>query len=345
MEKYVTNIKDLVVQTLENDSQIKYKANVGDPMGCFQMGMIHLLGIETPIDFKKAGQYFGNQSLSENSTANQLLGFIAECDGDFSSAFLSYAKTESSEKDTYLDKVIKGRNQVKDYLKMLNLPQTFNEEISSILNDYSKGKDSKIGASIKIAAICEDEQTRLEAAQLLSDSEEYILAISWLKQDDIKSDHALYEKINENFGKSKDIILNAPKMQVIELDSSSILSEQDYALLENKTKNVCVEESSLFKKEWIQSNEKLIDGVIKKHKDQIHKQTLKEKRHEEKIREESIEKSARLISFAIAMVLAFIIIINIGSRSARTAFVWALLTLLIMAILYIPVKFVVSLFK
>ena len=69
MEKYVTNIKDLVIQTITNGSEIKSKANSGDPMGCFQMGMIHLLGINTPVDFKKANQFFSNQSLSDNQDA------------------------------------------------------------------------------------------------------------------------------------------------------------------------------------------------------------------------------------------------------------------------------------
>jgi hypothetical protein len=41
------------------------------------MGMIHLLGINTPIDFKKASFYLGHQSLNDAPDANRLLGFIA----------------------------------------------------------------------------------------------------------------------------------------------------------------------------------------------------------------------------------------------------------------------------
>ena len=63
MEEYVTNIKDLVLQVLENGSEIKAKAESGDALYCFQMGMIFLLGIDTPIDYKKAKYYFESNSL------------------------------------------------------------------------------------------------------------------------------------------------------------------------------------------------------------------------------------------------------------------------------------------
>ena len=135
MEKYITSIKDLVIQALTNGSDIKANAESGDALSCFQMGMIHLLGINTPIDFKKASQYFGSPSLSDNQDAIRLLGFIAECEGIFSQAFQYYAQTESSEKDSYLDKIVKGRNHIQDYLKKLDLPATLNKEVSSILSD------------------------------------------------------------------------------------------------------------------------------------------------------------------------------------------------------------------
>ena len=171
MEKYVTSIKDLVIQALTSNSKIQYKANNDDPAGCFQMGMIHLLGINTAIDFKKAIQYLGNQSLSDNQDANRLLGFIAECEGRFSQAFQYYAKTENSEKDSYLEKVIKGRSHIQDYLKKLDLPATLNKEVSSILSDYAKGKASRTGACVKVAAICEDEPSCLDAAKALYEKE------------------------------------------------------------------------------------------------------------------------------------------------------------------------------
>jgi hypothetical protein len=41
MEKCVTNIKDLVIQVLTNNSMIKSKAGNGDALSCFQMGIIY----------------------------------------------------------------------------------------------------------------------------------------------------------------------------------------------------------------------------------------------------------------------------------------------------------------
>lgn len=40
MKKYVTNIKDLVIYVLKNGSEIETKAESGDTLSCFQMGMM-----------------------------------------------------------------------------------------------------------------------------------------------------------------------------------------------------------------------------------------------------------------------------------------------------------------
>ena len=42
MEKYITNIKDLVIQALTNGSEIKAKAESGDALACFQKGLIRV---------------------------------------------------------------------------------------------------------------------------------------------------------------------------------------------------------------------------------------------------------------------------------------------------------------
>lgn len=58
MAKYVTSISDLTIQAINNKSEVVIKAKNGDPEYCFKMGMIHLLGINTPIDFKKPVSFF-----------------------------------------------------------------------------------------------------------------------------------------------------------------------------------------------------------------------------------------------------------------------------------------------
>lgn len=274
MEKYVTNIKDLVLQTIANGFDTKNKANSDDPIGCFQMGMIHLLGINTPMDLKKASQYFSNQALSDSQEVIRFLGFIAECEGDFSQAFRYYSKTVSSENDSYLDKAIKGRNGLQDYLRKLGLPTSLNNEISTIIDDYSKGKDSKKGAIIKIAAICNDEPTCLEAAKCFYETKEYMSAIQWLKRGNVGLDNPMYENINEKNKQSTEELLNSKVMQVINLDNNSLLTNEDPTPFLNKVKKTCEEASVKCSMDWKEKNQSYIDRIIKNQKDQEHQAHL-----------------------------------------------------------------------
>lgn len=274
MEKYITSIKDLVIEALTNGSEIKAKAGNGDALSCFQMGMIHLLGINTPIDFKIAGDYLGNQSLKDNPNASRLLGFIAECEGKYSQAFQNYAQNENSEKDSFLDKVIKGRNHIKDYLRKLDLPISLNKELSSILNDYSKDKTSKTVASIKVATICNDEQSCLEAAKRLYDANDFISAIQWLKKGNIDSDNSMYTDISEALEKSKSDLLSSKELQVIYLKNSSLLSKEDPTPFLTKVKQSCDEESMKCLTEWKEKNQSYIDNIIKVYKDEEQKAYL-----------------------------------------------------------------------
>ena len=310
MEKYITSIKDLVIESMKNDSQIQYQANNSKPRGCFKKGMINLLGINKPIDFKEATRYFSNQSLTDNQLANCLLGFIAECEGDFSSAFHYYAKPESNEKDSYLERVIKGRNSIKAFLKEYDLPITLNREISAILNDYSKGKASKIGAAIKIAAICNDEQSCLDAAKCFYDSNDYISAVQWLQKGNIGHDNPLYVAINKSFEKSRDTLLHSKNMQVIDLEGNSLLASEDLTPFLNKVKNTCEEASKKSAIVWKKENKKRIDTIIKKQKEKEYREML-EAEAEEKARK---KRRNRIIKYcAIAASVLFFYFVSIDS--------------------------------
>jgi TPR repeat protein len=203
MEKYVTNIKDLVIQTLTNGAEIKAKAESGDALSCFQMGMIHLLGINTPIDFKKASKYLGNQSLSNDPDANRLLGFIAECEGNYSQAFKNYANAGKANRP-YINKVSEERVNLQGLFKKLELPSTVqNKIITNVLNEYIKSGDTKVEASIRIAMICEDEESCLDAAQSLYDAEDYYSAMSWLQKGNIPDSNSLYASVKDKISDSK----------------------------------------------------------------------------------------------------------------------------------------------
>lgn len=315
MEKYVTNIKDLVIQSLTNGSEIKRKAESGDALSCFQMGMIYLLGINTAVDFKKAVKYFGNQSLVDNQDATRLLGFIAELEGNFSQAFHYYEKTESSEKDSYLDKVIKGRNHLQDYLKKLDLPITLNKDISAILGDYTKGEASKMGASIKIAAICNDEQSCLEAAKCLYDSNDYISAVQWLQKGNIEIDNPLYAAINKSFELSRDTLLHSNEMKVIDIDGNALLSSDDPTPYLNEVKKTCEDASVNSAIEWKDENKKNIGKLIRIQKEKEKKERL-EAEAEEAAR---LRKKKRIVKHSVICILLFIVGISINEEKGFTS--------------------------
>lgn len=315
MNKNITSVKDLVIEALSNFSITKTSADKGDASSCFKMGMIHLLGINTAVDFKKAVKYFGNQSLVDNQDATRLLGFIAEFEGNFSQAFHYYERMESSEKDSYLDKVIKGRNKLQNFLKKLDLPIIVNEEISAIFGDYTKGNASKVGACIKIAAICNDEQSCLEAATCFYDSNDYISAVQWLKKGNIGLDNPLYVAIKKSIEKSKDALLHSKEMKVIDLEDDSLLSSDDPTPFLNKVKKECEEASMKSSVEWKDKNKKQIGKLIRIQKEKEKKERL-EARAEEEAR---IRKKKRIVKHSVICILLFIVGISINEEKGFTS--------------------------
>ena len=229
------------------------------------------------------------------------MGFISECEGDFSKAFHYYAQTEGSEKDSYLDKVIKGRNHIQDYLRKLDLPISLNKELSSILNDYLKNKTSRTGASIKIAAICNDEPTCLDAAKSLYEAKDYISAIEWLKRGNIGSENPMYLSINDKFKKAASDLLNSRVMQVVNLDSNSLLTKEDPTPFFNKVKKTCEESSVKCLTEWKEKTQSYIGNIIKVYKDEEQKAYLAS------LAEEAEAKKKKQIMYIIIGVAVFIV--------------------------------------
>lgn len=329
MENNVTNIKDLVIQALTNGSEIKAKAEKSDALSCFQMGMIHLLGIDTPIDFKKASKYFGDQSLSDDSDANRIMGFIAECEGNYSLAFKNYANatgaTDSNAKKPYINKVFTERNNLQAYLKKIELPSTvLNKQITAVLNDYVKGGNSKVDSSIKLALICDDEESCLEAAQVLFDEGDYYSAMRWLQNGNVSESNALYASVKKKISDSKSK-LNLPNvLEVIEIDSNSFLTNFDTTPSYAEIRSLCDELAKSGKKEWIEivssktsTIKKMIEDEetarIKKEKDveaaRIKKQQEAEQNALLEAEEERLAQKKRIqtyIIYAVVMVVGFI---------------------------------------
>ncbi len=303
MEKYISSVKDLVLEILSKSSLIRTSADRGDAESCFKMGMVHLLGIDTAIDFKKSTDYFSNQSLADNHEARLLLGFIAECEGHYSSAFQNYAKTSNSEKDSYFEKVTKGRNSLQTYFKKLDLPMVLNKEISELLNAYSKGKASKTGACVKIAAICNDSLSCIEAAKSLIESKDYISAMQWLHKGKVDINNQLYDLIYDKFEKSKNALLSPKDVQVIELEGNSLLSIEDPTPFLNKTKKACEDASKESSSEWKDKNKKRIGTIIRIQKEK------EEKEYQQREAEEAAKerRKKKIIKHSAICIVLFII--------------------------------------
>ena len=292
MENYITSTKDLVIQTMTNGSEIKRKAESGDLISCFQMGIIHLYGINTPVDLKKASSFFKMQSLANNQEANLLLGLIAECEGDYSQAFQHFAKNETDEVGSFIDKVIKGRTLIQDSLKKMDLPSSLNKEITKILSEYSKSKSPKVGSSIKIAAICNDKQSCLEAAKNLCEARDYISAIQWLKKGNVELDNSIYKEISKKLEDKNKDLLNSKEIQVIHLDGNSLLSRKDPTPFLAQVKKSCDDATLSNSVEWKQKAKACIDPIIQRQKDLEQKAISDAKEAEEAKKREEARKRA-----------------------------------------------------
>ena len=297
-EKFLAAVKDLVTQALANSAEIKSKAEKGDAVSCSQMGMIHLLGINTPIDFKKASQYFGNRALADDADANRMLGFIAEYEGDYSLAFKKYANaaTGSKAKKPYINKVFSERNDFKAYLKKLGIPVSLlNEEITKVLDEYIKEDDNKLDASIKLALICDDVDSCLIAAQGLFDAGDYYSALQWLQKRNVPESNTLYASIKKKISDSKNA-QNLPYiLEVIEIEGNSFLCNTDAAPSYAGIRYICDEVAAQCKKEWIDIVSPKI-AVIKKKVEDEEAARIKKQKDEEaaRIRKQKEDEAARL---------------------------------------------------
>lgn len=290
MEKYVTNISDLVISAMTIGDTIERKAEGGDPEACFQMGMIHLLGIEKPVSFRMAIAFFGKKPLSANSYALRLLGFLNECDRNYSSAFQNYAKAydldNADSKDTYIDKVITERKILHDYLNKMSLPKSvMNDEISKLLDGYKKGKTQRVESCSLIANLCNDEPTCIEAAGIAFQTGDLVTARMWLDKGNVDSGNSLYEEIEKKLAASKKTITQETVFKVIDLNGNSLVPAIDPNNTFDVSKKNCDMIASESQKNWQNKVKPTIEPIIKKRKNEEHELFLQEQKEEEKRKE------------------------------------------------------------
>ncbi len=281
MEKYLTSIKGLVYDSLTN------RIGGDNEASNFQLGMVHLLGIGTPVDFKRASQFFGNTSLKNDPDANRMLGFTAECEGNFSSAFKYYALSAELTKKTkdcsQLQKVIQGRDELQKMFGKFDLPMTFNGVLSNILGELNKGNaKTKLNSRIISALVSEEQLTCKEIAkELLETGDLYSAKLLLMKGNADKND-GVFQEIEKRVAEYHVEKKNS-KGSIVELEYDSILPDYDKSLSVADIKKKCVEEANSCNKEWKSSCKTIIDKATKSHKRAIAKEKAKKTERYENI--------------------------------------------------------------
>ena len=243
--------------------------------------MVYLLGISTAIDFKKAKLQFSSQSLLNDHDAQRMLGFLSELDGDYSAAFMYYAKAAGGvvdgSDDSYIENVKQERETLRGWLNKWNFPvRVLNNAITTILEDYAKGGEKKEKACIEIAAICQDAVSCITVARILMGSGDYSNALKWLQYGAVEKNNPMYQMIQSKLNETSNLINLSNVLEVIEIDGCSLLSSIDiagiFAPARNALNGISVRCSKLWRKEVMPKIESIKSIWKKEEKNRIKKE-------------------------------------------------------------------------
>lgn len=354
MDKYITSLKDLIAETFRNSFKLNESAKKGDSKACFQMGMVYLLGINTAIDFKKAKLQFSSQSLLNDHDAQRMLGFLSELDGDYSAAFMYYAKAAGGvvdgSDDSYIENVKQERETLRGWLNKWNFPvRVLNNAITTILEDYAKGGEKKEKACIEIEAICQDAVSCITVARILMGSGDYSDAMQWLQYGAVEKNNPMYQMIQSKIYENSRFINLSNVLEIIEIDGCSLLSNIDiaanFAPARNALNGISVRCSKLWRKEVMPKIESIKSIWKKEEKNRIKKEEEDRQRAlkqaellelEEKIR----KKKRRDKIINIILSILFLPYVWIGV-SANMDFVSTFLVLMLFALPFLAVRWIV----
>ncbi len=354
MDKYITSLKDLIAETFRNSFKLNESAKNGDQKACSQMGMVYLLGINTAIDFKKAKLQFSSQSLLNDHYAQRMLGFLSELDGDYSAAFMYYAKAAGGvvdgSDDSYIENVKQERETLRGWLNKWNFPvRVLNNAITTILEDYAKGGEKKEKACFEIAAICQDAVSCITVARILMGSGDYSDAMQWLQYGAVEKNNPMYQMIQSKIYENSRFINLSNVLEIIEIDGCSLLSNIDiaanFAPARNALNGISVRCSKLWRKEVMPKIESIKSIWKKEEKNRIKKEEEDRQRAlkqaellelEEKIR----KKKRRDKIINIILSILFLPYVWIGV-SANMDFVSTFLGLMLFALPFLAVRWIV----
>lgn len=310
-------------QKLVNSTAITDKA---DSKVCFQMGMVYLLGIKTPIDLKKAADYFKSQSLAQDTDAKRLLGFIAEMQGNYSQAFEYYASVTPDKKKTqieYLSSVKAERINLVKFLGNLKLPDILNNNITAALNDYLKEDSDSIEASVKMSMICKDERSYLDVAQKLYNKGEKLTAMGWLLENNISANTSFFSKLEKDITEFSKSLVDIKSLESIELQGSNLLTNGQFSqTVENVrmslVENAFDQEASKCYIAWEKSVQKIVNAIIRKLDidEELKRENEKRKREEElrKLEEEEL-LAKKKIKIKIIYLVIFVLFLLVGDHT------------------------------
>ena len=353
MEKYITSLKDLIAETFRNSFKLNESAKNGDSKACFQMGMVYLLGINTAIDFKKAKLQFSSQSLLNDHDAQRMLGFLSELDGDYSAAFMYYAKAAGGvvdgSDDSYIENVKQERETLRGWLNKWNFPaRVLNNAITTILEDYAKGGEKKEKACIEIAAICQDAVSCINVARILMGSGDYSNALKWLQYGAVEKNNPMYQMIQSKLNETNSLINLSNVLEVIEIDGCSLFSSIDiagiFAPARNMLNEISVRCSKLWRKEVMPKIEIIKSKWKKEEKNRIQKEEdrLRALKQAELLElEEKIRKKKRrdkIIDIVLSILYLPYVWICV---SANADFVTTFLGLMLFALPFLAVRWIV----
>lgn len=354
MDKYITSLKDLIAETFRNSFKLNESAKKGDSKACFQMGMVYLLGINTAIDFKKAKLQFSSQSLLNDHDAQRMLGFLSELDGDYSAAFMYYAKAAGGvvdgSDDSYIENVKQERETLRGWLNKWNFPvRVLNNAITTILEDYAKGGEKKEKACIEIAAICQDAVSCITVARILMGFGDYSDAMQWLQYGAVEKNNPMYQMIQSKIYENSRFINLSNVLEIIEIDGCSLLSNIDiaanFAPARNALNGISVRCSKLWRKEVMPKIESIKSIWKKEEKNRIKKEEEDRQRALKQaelleLEEKTRKKKRRDKIINIILSILFLPYVWIGV-SANMDFVSTFLGLMLFALPFLAVRWIV----
>ena len=195
-----------------------------------------------------------------------------------------------------MNKVFEERGNLQGFFKKLVLPNAvLNKEITAIINDYIKGGESKVDASIKLATLCNDEITCLEAARMLYDAVDFYSAKRWLQKGNVANTNELFITIENKLSDSKRSLKLPDVLQVIDIKGNSLLAESSLSSSIFEIKNTCDDVSASCKKTWMEEVPNLIEKIGKRL-DEEEKERIKKQKEEEtaRLKRQKAEEDARI---------------------------------------------------